>query len=161
MLTPKQMTGYYPEQAPPNSHSYNLITIFMLTFNLFLTLLCGHFVTKSVCIPWLLYHSRTIILQYKRSKLNENISIFTGSILGWATMLQAGRSQVWFLIKSLNFFSLPNPSSRIMALVSTQPLTEISTRKFPGRVKGGRHIRLTTLPPSVSWLPIKCGSLDL
>jgi hypothetical protein len=26
---------------------------------------------------------------------------------------------------------LPNPSSRIMALGSTQPLTEISTRNFP------------------------------
>jgi hypothetical protein len=30
------------------------------------------------------------------------------------------------------FFSLPNPSSRIMALGSTQPLTEIRTRNLPG-----------------------------
>jgi hypothetical protein len=30
------------------------------------------------------------------------------------------------------FFNLPNPSSRIMALESTQPLTEISTRNLPG-----------------------------
>jgi hypothetical protein len=30
------------------------------------------------------------------------------------------------------FFNLPNPSSRIMALWSTQPLTEMSTRNFPG-----------------------------
>jgi hypothetical protein len=29
-------------------------------------------------------------------------------------------------------FNLPNPSSRIMALESTQPLTEISTRDLPG-----------------------------
>jgi hypothetical protein len=37
-------------------------------------------------------------------------------------MLQAGRSRV----------RVPNPSSRTMALGSTQPLTEMSTRNFPG-----------------------------
>jgi hypothetical protein len=30
------------------------------------------------------------------------------------------------------FFNLPNPSSRTMALGSTQPLTEMSTRNFHG-----------------------------
>jgi hypothetical protein len=30
------------------------------------------------------------------------------------------------------FFNWPNPSSRTMALGSTQPLTEMSTRKIPG-----------------------------
>jgi len=33
-----------------------------------------------------------------------------------------------------------------MALGSTQPLTDMSTRAFPGG-KGGRWVRLTTLPP--------------
>jgi hypothetical protein len=32
----------------------------------------------------------------------------------------------------VNFFNLPNPSSRTMALGSTQPLTEMSTRNLPG-----------------------------
>jgi hypothetical protein len=36
-----------------------------------------------------------------------------------------------------------------MALGSTQPLTEMSTRNLPGG-KSGRRVRLTTLPPSVS-----------
>jgi hypothetical protein len=33
------------------------------------------------------------------------------------------------------FFNLPNPSSRTVALGSTQPLTEISTRNLPGGKK--------------------------
>jgi hypothetical protein len=32
----------------------------------------------------------------------------------------------------IGFFNLPNPSSRNMALGSTQPLTEMSTRNIPG-----------------------------
>jgi hypothetical protein len=32
----------------------------------------------------------------------------------------------------VDFFNLPNPSSRTMALGSTQPLTEMSTRNIPG-----------------------------
>jgi hypothetical protein len=32
----------------------------------------------------------------------------------------------------IEIFNLPNPSSRIMALGSIQPLTEMSTRNLPG-----------------------------
>jgi hypothetical protein len=32
----------------------------------------------------------------------------------------------------VDFFNLPNPSSRTMALGSTQPLTEMSTKNLPG-----------------------------
>jgi hypothetical protein len=32
----------------------------------------------------------------------------------------------------VDFFNLPNPSSRTMALGSTHPLTEMSTRNLPG-----------------------------
>jgi hypothetical protein len=46
-------------------------------------------------------------------------------------MLQAGRSPVR-VPDEVDFFSLPNPSSRTTALGSTQPLTEISTRNLPG-----------------------------
>jgi hypothetical protein len=67
-------------------------------------------------------------------------------------MLQAGRSPVRVPDK-VDFFNLPNPSSRTMALESTQPLTEMSTRNLPGS--------LTILPPSVSRLSRKYGSLNL
>jgi hypothetical protein len=55
-----------------------------------------------------------------------------GSVVVRGVMLQAGRSRVRFPISSLDFFNWPNPSSRIMALGSNQPLTEMNTRNLPG-----------------------------
>jgi hypothetical protein len=48
-----------------------------------------------------------------------------------------------------------------MALGSTQPLTEMSTRNLPVGVKGCRRAMLTTLPPSVSGFSRTCVSLDV
>jgi hypothetical protein len=50
-------------------------------------------------------------------------------------MVQAGRSPVRVPDEVDYFFNLPNPSSRTMALESTQPLTEISTRNLPWGTK--------------------------
>jgi hypothetical protein len=49
-------------------------------------------------------------------------------------MIQAGRSPVR-VPDEVNFFNLPHPSSRTMALGSTQPLTEMSNRNLPGGKK--------------------------
>jgi hypothetical protein len=48
----------------------------------------------------------------------------------------------------IGFFNRPNPSSRTVALGSTQPLTEMSTSNISGGggVKGGRRVRLTSPP---------------
>jgi hypothetical protein len=53
-------------------------------------------------------------------------------------MLQAGRSP-FRVPDEVDFFNLPNPSSRTMALGSTQLLTKISTRKLPGVKKRPAH----------------------
>jgi hypothetical protein len=46
-------------------------------------------------------------------------------------MLQAGSSLVQ-VPDEVDFLNLPNPSSRTVVLVSTQPLTEIITNNLPG-----------------------------
>jgi hypothetical protein len=55
-----------------------------------------------------------------------------GSVVGWGTMLQAGRSRDQ-IPDEVDFLNWPNPSRRTMALGSTQPVTEMSTRNIPGR----------------------------
>jgi hypothetical protein len=49
-------------------------------------------------------------------------------------MLQARRLPVR-APDEVDFFNLPNTSSRTMTLGSTQPLTEMSTRNLPGGKK--------------------------
>jgi hypothetical protein len=50
-----------------------------------------------------------------------------GGSVCWGTALNLGRSRVRMPMESLEFFS-DNSSVRNMALESTQPLTEMSTR---------------------------------
>jgi hypothetical protein len=62
--------------------------------------------------------------------------------------------------KVIGFFNWPKPSSCSMALGSIQPVTEMSTKNLFGR-KGLSACKLTTLPPSASWLSRKCRSIDI
>jgi hypothetical protein len=71
-------------------------------------------------------------------------------------MLQAGRSPVQVPNEVHFFFNLFNPSSRTIALGSTQPLTKMSTRNLG--VKSGRRVGLTTLPPSVCRMSENVGA---
>jgi hypothetical protein len=54
-------------------------------------------------------------------------------------MLQAGRSPLQVL-DEVDFFKLPNPSSHVMALRPTQPLTEMSTRNISEGKKRPAHM---------------------
>jgi hypothetical protein len=49
-------------------------------------------------------------------------------------MLKTGRSPVR-IPDEVDIFNLPNPCSRTMALGSTRPLSEMSTRNHPGGKK--------------------------
>jgi hypothetical protein len=59
------------------------------------------------------------------------IANFITFVVGLGTMPQIGKSNVRISMRSLDFLDLLNSSSRIMALGSTQPLTQMSTRNVP------------------------------
>jgi len=58
-----------------------------------------------------------------------------GDAVGCGTALQAGRSRVWFPVLSLEIFHWRNPFGLTMALGSTPPVTEISTRTISWGIK--------------------------
>jgi hypothetical protein len=64
-------------------------------------------------------------------------------------------------MRSLDFFNWPNPSSSTMALWSTQPLTETSTRNLPGGkwLSACKADILTAI--CVLWLSGKCWSVNV
>jgi hypothetical protein len=93
--------------------------------------------------------------------INTNLSRGAcGSVVGWGTMLQTRRSWVRVPMRWI-FFNWPNPSGRTMALGVDSASNRNEYQEDSWGVKHGRHIRLTTLPPSVSRLPRRCGRLDL
>jgi hypothetical protein len=81
------------------------------------------------------------------------------SIVGWGTMLQAGRLRVrvpmrWIFFQLTSFKPHYDPG---VDLAYDRSEYQVSS----WGVKGGQQVRLTTLSPSVSWLCRRCGSPNL
>jgi hypothetical protein len=92
-----------------------------------------------LCCGWWLSITMTLIDKAVMLKNTTNMCLdccvtlqwHNYKLLGWGTMVQAGRSRVGVPMRWI-FFNLPNPSSYTVALGFTQPLIEMSTRNLPG-----------------------------
>jgi hypothetical protein len=120
----------------------------------------------------LLYHSSAVAsrnIRFASCGTSGKLTLWTryvsplrGSILvyGWSTMIQAERSLVQILMRSLDFVTLPNTSSLTIGL--NEPPTEMSMTNIPrGSKVHTRCERLITSPPSVSRLSRQCGILNI
>jgi hypothetical protein len=103
---------------------------------------CTPKVNCQKCPPWFSVHSLASFKQKftVRSIILEGVC---GSVVGWGTMLQIGRSQVRFPVRSLVCsFDLNLPAS-IWPRGRLSVLQKWVAGIFLG-VKGGQHVRLTT-----------------
>jgi hypothetical protein len=114
----------------------------------------GSYIVPLSLRPLLLYSrgAQNIVVQLYISGLFHKFAI--------VMCMLAGSSPVQVPDEVYFFFNLPNPSSRTMALGSTQPLTEMSTRNFPGGKKRPalRADNLAAIYEPNVW---KCANLNL
>jgi hypothetical protein len=76
-------------------------------------------------------------------------------------MLQAGRSQIRFPIRSMDILNLPKFFQQQYGIGFDSASNRNEYQEFFWGVKGGRRVRLKTLPPPVNLFSRKRGSLDV
>jgi hypothetical protein len=113
-------------------------------FFFFCTILRSWGDTFSLSNTWLNQHTTRLYSSWSTKRINyllhHNIESskdkngVRGAAVGWGTALQVGSSRVRFPIVSRIFY-WHNPSGRTVALGSTQPLAEMSTRNTSWGVK--------------------------
>jgi hypothetical protein len=116
------------------SHPYGSVgtSIILYSFNNVSSLL-----VLNVC--WIAPHIvyvETVVVYYMPHYYLCRILVHYGArggVVGWGITLQTRTSRVRFPMVSLDIIPWHNRFSRTMALGSTQPLTEMSTRIFTGR----------------------------
>jgi hypothetical protein len=115
-----------------------------------------------------------VILETRRDKLKErradvasNFALFIGyegergNAVRCSIMLRISRKvAVSILSEVIGIFSWSNFQRHNMAMRSTLPLSEMSTKNLPGGVKCVQGLRITTSPPSMCRLSRKCRSFD-
>jgi hypothetical protein len=82
---------------------------------------------KSVPMWYIIYAAEQVSWDERKCNVGLPELGVRGGAVGWGTALQTGRSRVRLPTES-RIFQWLNPSGRIVALGSTQPLTEMSTR---------------------------------
>jgi hypothetical protein len=76
-----------------------------------------------------------VFISIRRAAVHSNREDFVwarGSAVGWGAYATSRKVAGSTHDEVIWFFNWPNPSSRTMALGSTQPLPEMSTRNLPG-----------------------------
>jgi hypothetical protein len=58
--------------------------------------------------------------------------LYLGHVIGWLVEGQAGKAWIRLLMRSLNFFKFPTPSSCTRAFGLTQTVIEMRGRDVPG-----------------------------